>query len=176
MEQIGFQYQDGDILLLRVNHFRAWYRWLFAKLICFFDGVYYHHAQIYSGGFIYEADTTVKSKPVDFNKSDEIMVLRPIIPLTEIESKQLEFLLDSELGREYDYWGAIFHQLVYIMTFRKIWIGKTGRNASRKPYCTELVSGIYRTLRGYFPQPYLTSPSVLQKQSPNYFKVVTIIK
>src|SRR6185369_938209 len=103
MEQIGFEYQDGDILLLRVNNFRTWYRRLFAALICFFDGVYYHHAQIQCSGFLFEADTTVKSKPIDFNKGDEVMVLRPIIPLTEIEKKKMEFLLDRELGREYDY-------------------------------------------------------------------------
>ena len=176
MEQIGFKYQDGDILLLRVNNFRTWYRRLFAALICFFDGVYYHHAQIYFGCFVYEADTEVTSKTILFNKGDEIMVFRPIIPLTQDEVNHLGYLLKLEYGRKYDYVGAIFHQLIYILTLRKIWIGKRGNSASKKPYCTELIAGIYKELRGYFPQPYLTSPSVLQKQAPNYFKVVTIIQ
>lgn len=169
------EYQDGDILLLHVNHFSTWYRKLFAKMICFFDGVYYHHAQIYYNGLIYEADTTVKAKTTKFNEGDEVMILRPITPLTENEKRQLESLLDAELGRKYDYWGAIFHQFVYIITFRKIWIGKVGNSANKKPYCTELVAGIYRMLRGYFPQPYLTSPYVLQKQVPNYFKVIKVL-
>lgn len=176
MEQIEFKYQDGDILLLHVNKFSTWYRKLFATLICFCDGVYYHHAQIYFNGLIYEADTEVRSKTILFNKGDEVMVIRPTIPLTIDEINHLGYLLKLEYGRKYDYMGALLHQLIYILTFRRIWIGKTGKSADRKPYCTELVAGIYRELRGYFPKPYLTSPFVLQQQAPNYFKVVTVIK
>lgn len=164
--------QNGDIVLVKVNHFSTWYRWLFAKLICFFDGVYYHHAQIFYEGFLWEANTEVIAKQTFENNGDELLILRLKTPLTTAEEREFHRLLNIMSGKKYDYWGAMLHQLIFILTFRRIWIGRNGTRADKKPYCTELVTSIMHQLRGYFPEHYKIGPSKLIQQAPLYYEVV----
>jgi len=164
--------QEGDIVLVKVNNFTTWYRWLFAHLIRFVDGVYYHHAQISFGGMLWQANTEVECIEPDYNKGDEVIVLRLKKPLTEKESNRFNKILEEMNGRTYDYWGAIFHQFVYILLFRRVWIGRRGNLADRKAYCTEFVTSIMYRLRGNFPEHYKTGPSKLLQQAPLYYDVV----
>jgi hypothetical protein len=165
-------YHDGDIILVKVNHFTTWYRKLFAKLIQFFDGVYYHHAQIYFKGFLYEANNKVVSQILSYNKGSEIMVLRLNEPLIDEEQLVMQHYLEESLGKNYDYWGAMLHQLIHILLFRRVWIGKKANLADSKPYCTEFVTRAMNKLRGYFPEYYKTSPSKLKTDAALYYKVV----
>lgn len=167
-----FKFQDGDIVLVHVNKFSTWYRWLFAKLICFIDGVYYHHAQIYFKGYLYEADTKVRQILDSHNEGDEVMVLRLNEPLNFKEGLSLTIQINNSLNKDYDYWGALFHQLVYILFFRRIWIGRTGNEADRKLYCSEFVTSLMYHIRGYFPEHYKISPSRLEQLAPFYYTVV----
>lgn len=164
--------EDGDIILVKVNHFSKWYRKLFAMLVRFFDGVYYHHSQIHYQGFLWEANTEVVAQLPDYNRGDEVLILRLKKPLTEAEAIRFNELLEKLSGRRYDYWGAMFHQLIYILSFRRIWIGKRGKDADRKPYCTELVTSIMYEIRGYFPEHYKTGPSKLLERAPLYYDLV----
>lgn len=166
-------FETGDIILIKVNNFTTWYRWLLAKLIQFFDGVYYHHAGTIADGLLYEADTRViRRLPGSRLAGDEIIVFRLRKPLTDAERYLYEHLAQQSLGKRYDYWGALFHQLVYILTFRRIWIGKSRRSHFKHPYCTELSVYMINQIRGYFPQPWKTGPSALLQQAPLYYDVV----
>lgn len=164
--------QNGDIVMVKVNNFSTWYRWLFANLIRFVDGVYYHHAQIYFDGKLFEANDRVVAQPLDYNYGDETLIFRLKTPLSETESSRVKLLLSSSLNRKYDYWGAMLHQLIYIVLFRRVWLGRRGNIADRKPYCTELVTSIMHQVRGYFPEHYKTGPSKLLQQAPLYYEVV----
>lgn len=165
-------FQDGDIVLEKVNKFGAWYRWVLAKGIQFFDGIYYHHALTYSGGYLYEAAERVIVSDLDRLKGSEILVLRLKTPFTEKEKLEFEKELFKSLGKKYDYTGTLFFQLLYILTFRRIWLGRTGKKARRRYYCTELVADVINKVRGYFPEPWKTSPSVIMKLSPFYYDVI----
>lgn len=170
MEQIEFK--DGDLILVKVNSFTTWYKRVFASMIRFFDGVYYHHAQMYFEGQLWEANETVERMPLSRNYGDEILVLRLKEELSYKEKNKVKLLLQYNLGRKYDYFGAMFHQLVYILFFRRVWIGRKGRRADHKPYCTELVTSIMHQIRGYFPEHYKIAPSKLIQLSPLYYDVV----
>lgn len=166
-------FQTADIVMIKVNDFTAWYRRVLAKLIQFFDGVYYHHGGHVSNGRLYEADIRViQSDPDERLAGDNIIVLRLRKPLTETERYLYEQISREAVGRKYDFWGTLFHQLVYILTFRRIWIGKTGHAAQKKPYCTELAVEAIHEIRGYFPQPWKLGPSGLLKTAALYYDVV----
>lgn len=166
------KFEDGDIVLVKVNEFTSWYRWLFAQLIRFIDGVYYHHAQIFVGGYLWEANDKVVPQMVDYNRGDEVIVLRLIRELTPEESEQLHRFTEIQKGRSYDYWGAMLHQLIYILLFRRVWLGRKSRRADERPYCTEFVSSLMNQVRGYFPDHYKIGPSGLLKRAPLYYYVV----
>lgn len=166
-------FETGDIILVKVNHFSTWYRRLLAKLIQFFDGVYYHHAGTIADGMLYEAETKVtRSDPRKRLAGDHVMVLRLRQPLTGVEQAVYTYLADESVGRPYDYTGTMLHQLIYIFTFRRLWIGKSGKSARKKPYCTELAVEMIHQIRGYFPQPWKLGPSGLLKLAPLYYDVV----
>lgn len=166
-------FETGDIILVKVNRFSTWYRKLLGKLIQFFDGVYYHHAGAIAYGMLYEADTRViTSNPYQRLKGDNILVLRLRQALDASEKEKYKNILKEAENRKYDYWGVLFHQLIYVLTFRRIWIGKKGTSAKRRPYCTELAVEAIHQLRGYFPQPWKLGPSGLLKLAPLYYDVV----
>lgn len=165
-------FQNGDIILVKVNKFSAWYRAIFGRAIRFIDGVYYHHAQIYFGGYVYEADTLVRQQISSHNDGDEVLVMRLNEPLNFKETNKLNVLIADSIGKKYDYWGALFHQLVYILLFRRVWIGRKGNSADRKLYCTEFVASLMFHVRGYFPEHYKISPSKLTQLAPLYYKTV----
>lgn len=164
--------KDGDVILVHANSFSTWYRWLFSHLIRLLDGVFYNHGQIVSSGLIYEADTKVRTVDVSTLDGDNILVLRPKVPLTEEETTWLSSFLELELGRPYGYFAVLVWQLLYILTSRRIWLGFKGGDADRKPYCTELVSRAYNKMRGYYPTYYKTAPSELLSNGAFYFDVV----
>lgn len=166
------KFETGDIVLVKVNDFSTWYRWLLAKFIQFFDGVYYHHAGTIVNGLLYEADKKVIKRIPRHLVGDEIIVFRLKVPLSDPEKIYYEKLAEDTLGRSYDYWGTMFHQLIYILTLRRIWIGKTKKSARKKPYCTELAVHMINQIRGYFPQPWKTGPSALISEAPRYYNVV----
>lgn len=169
-------FETGDIILIKVNHFSKWHRWLLAKLIQLVDGVYYHHACTVSNGVVYEADTKVIASLVkEFERhyaGDEVLVLRLRKPLTEGEKYVFEQRMKESVGKPYDYFAVFIHQLIYILTFRRVWLGRTRKKARQKPYCTELVTEAIHHIRGYFPEPWKIGPSVLIKQAALYYDVV----
>lgn len=67
---------------------------------------------------------------------------------------------------------TIFSQLFYNLTFRKIWLGKTGHNTDRTFYCTEFVTSLMWHLRGYFPDHAKISPYILHQKASLYYEVV----
>lgn len=164
--------ETGDIVLVKVNQYRTWYRRLLGKLIQFVDGVYYHHAGAIVNDKFYEADSKVVASELDHLVGDEIIVFRLKKPLTLPEQAMYEYLADQAIGRTYDYWGALLHQLLYILCLRRIWIGRTGRPAQGHTYCTELAVLMIHEIRGYFSEPWKTSPSKLLQQAPYYYDVV----
>jgi hypothetical protein len=166
-------FETGDIVLIKVNNFSTWYRRLLGKLIQFFEGVYHHHAGTIADGLIYEADTRViRRDPGSRLAGDEIIVFRLKEPLEEREKYLYEKLAQQTLNRKYDYWGTLLHHLIYILTFRRLWIGKTGESAMMRPYCTELSVHMIHKIRGYFAQPWKTGPKALLQQAPMYYDVV----
>lgn len=165
------KFEDGDIILEKVNSFGAWYRWVLAKGIQFFDGIYYHHALTFSGGYLYEAKERVVVSEIERLKGSEILVLRLQDPLTTKEKVEFEKELFKALGKKYDYTGTLFFQLIYILTFRRIWLGRTGDKARKRYYCTELVADVINKVRGYFPTPWKTSPSEMIKLAPLYYDI-----
>lgn len=166
-------FETGDIILIKVNNFTTWYRWLLAKLIQFFDGVYYHHAGTIADGLLYEADTRViRRDPASRLAGDEIIVFRLKQPLADSERYLYEHLAQQSMGKRYDYSGVFLHQLVYVLTFRRIWIGKTRRSHFKYPYCTELSVHMINQIRGYFAQPWKIGPNTLIQQATMYYDVV----
>lgn len=167
------KFEDGDIILEKVTNFRAWYRWILAKGIQLADGVYYHHALTVSGGMVYEANEKVEvSEPLVRLRNSEILVLRLKKPFTDNEKYHFSVKLFKSLGRKYDYTGTLLFQLLYILTFKRIWLGRTGKKAERRYYCTELVADAINKVRGYFPTPWKVSPSEIIKLGPLYYDVV----
>lgn len=164
--------QDGDIILEKVNDFGAWYRWVLAKGIQVADGVYYHHALTYSDGLLYEANTEVEVSNVERLKGSEVLILRLKTPFSEEEKSKYNLELYKSIGKKYDYTGTLLFQLLYILTFRRIWLGRTGKKARRRYYCTELVADAINKVRGYFPQPWKVGPSTILKLGPLYYDVV----
>lgn len=160
--------QDGDVILVHANSFSTWYRWLFSHLIRLFDGCYYNHAQIYFDGKVYEADLKVREIDFEHNTGDNVMVLRPNKELSAEEKKNIIAFLQKEMGKPYGFGSVIFFQTLYILTFRRIWLGKKSATDDH-PYCTSLVTRCYNRVRGYFPEYYLTSPSVMKGEAPLYF-------
>ncbi len=165
-------FKNGDILLCRYSKYSTWYRWLFAHGIMLVDGTYYTHAQFYLNNELIEADIKLKTVSVDKNEGAEILVLRPKQGLTPIELQKANNLINQWLGKKYDYFGAIFSQLFYNLTFRKIWLGKTGHNTDRTFYCTEFVTSLMWHLRGYFPDHAKISPYILHQKASLYYEVV----
>lgn len=160
--------KNGDIILVKVNEFTTWYRWLLAKLIQLFDRNYYHHCMIYIDGKIHEADA--KGVVVnDFSKyaNDEILVFRPIHPLSEAELMALIYFAEQQLGKPYDYWGTMFFQLIYRLT--GLWLGKSYGHAQAKLYCSEHCVLPYNAIRGYFHAPWKVSPGDLRRSSGYFF-------
>lgn len=166
------EFRDGDILLVKVNHFRTWYRWLLAKLIQLFDRNYYHHCVLYVAGVFHEADASgVIIRSRSWYSGDEICLLRPIHSLSPSDLPHYISLANAQLGKPYDYWGTLLFQLIYRLTFRFIWLGKRGNNANKKLYCSEHCITPYHELRGWFPKPWKISPGDLRRSS-GYFQVV----
>lgn len=164
--------QDGDIILEKVNDFGAWYRWVLAKGIQIADGVYYHHALTYSAGHLYEANEKVEVSGKERLKGSEVLILRLKKPLSIEEQLKFNSELFRSVGKKYDYTGTLLFQLLYILTFRRIWLGRTGKKARRRYYCTELVADAINKVRGYFPQPWKVGPSTIIKLGPLYYDVV----
>src|SRR5690348_15378629 len=166
-------FQDGDIVLEKVNSFGYWYRWVLAKAIQFFDGVYYHHALTVLNDRFYEAGEKVISSNIYSRlKGSEILVLRLKEPLNDKEKVQFKQSIVEAIGRKYDYTGTLFFQLLYILSFRRIWLGRKGRKAERRYYCTEFVADVINETRGYFPEPWKLGPSAIIKLAPLYYNVV----
>lgn len=168
------QFQDGDIILEKVNDFGSWYRWILAKGIQFMDGVYYHHALTFYYEYLYEAQERVVAKNAygDRLKGSEILVLRLKTPLNERERLEFQKELFLALNKKYDYTGTLLFQFLYILFFRRVWFGRTNKKSRRRYYCTELVADVINGVRGYFPTPWKTSPSEIMKIAPLYYDVV----
>lgn len=164
--------QDGDIVLTHANSFSTWYRWLFSHLIRIVDGCYYNHAQLFFAGQLHEADLKVRVRDISENDGDNILVLRPSVELTSEEKIKLREFLAEEFDKPYGFIAVIVWQLINVITFRRVWLGHTGAQADKKPYCTEFVSRAYNKLRGYFPEYYKTSPTGVMKLAPFYFYTV----
>jgi hypothetical protein len=161
--------ENGDIILIKVNRFSRWYRWLLAKLIQFFDRNYYHHCAIYFNGLIHEADADgVVISSLERYSGDEILILRAVKPLTRQESVLLMRMAEMCLGSKYDYWGTLFFQLIYRLT--GVWLGKTHNRANKKLFCSEHCILPYFQVRGYFPNHWKVSPGDLRRAG-GYFYV-----
>jgi hypothetical protein len=164
--------QTGDILLVKVGKFRTWYRWLLAKLIQLIDRNYYHHCAIYVDGLIHEADSVgVIERTIHWYQHDTVCVLRPIEPLTPPETFKYLQAAREQLGKPYDYWGTLLFQLIYRLTFKWLWLGKTHASAGKKLYCSEHCLMPIHKVRGYFNAPWKVSPGDI-KRSSGYYKVV----
>src|SRR5690606_19273196 len=105
-------------------------------------------------------------------RNSEILVLRLKKPFTDNEKYHFSVKLFKSLGKKYDYTGTLLFQLLYILTFKRIWLGRTGKKAERRYYCTELVADAINKVRGYFPTPWKVSPSEIIKLGPLYYDVV----
>lgn len=162
--------RDGDIILIKKNNFKNWYEKILAKGIQVFDGVYYHHAQMWFNG-IWEANRRIECNPISTLTGHNIIVLRPNIELLSSEKDHIQFLLLKYQGQKYDYWGTLFHQVIYILSLRRLWIGRTGRKAKKKMYCTEFVTSVMNDVRGYFPEQHKIGPHKLLQMAPLYYHV-----
>src|SRR5690348_6968133 len=101
-------FQDGDIVLEKVNDFGAWYRYVLAKAIQFFDGVYYHHALTVWNNRFYEASEEVVSSNIFTRlQGSEILVLRLKEPLTDKEKQVFKDEIIKSIGKKYDYTGTL---------------------------------------------------------------------
>ena len=162
--------RNGDIILIKVNKFTTWYRFLLGKLIQLFDRTYYHHCAIYIDGKLHEADGHGVVE-IDLSKydNDNYAVIRPILELSKQEEEELKFILNAQLGKPYDYWGTLFYQLIYRLT--KLWFGPKNERARAKLFCSEHCILPYHKLRGYFRKSYLISPGDILRSS-GYFKIV----
>src|SRR6187402_2761560 len=121
-------FQNGDILLVKVNHFSTWYKWLLAKLIQFFDKTYYHHCAIYIDGQIHEADAHgVVVRDYSHFKYDELCVLRLVKPIESSEIFRYRATANDLVGKKYDYWSTLFFQLIYRTT--RFWLGRRSARA-----------------------------------------------
>lgn len=161
--------QTGDIALVQVNNFSTWYRALLGKLIQWFDRTYYHHAVLYCDGVFHEADTRVVERPLSHYNGDRLYILELIDPLTDSESSYYVAIADHQLDKKYDYWGTLFFQLIYRLT--GIWIGKKGKGAERKPFCSEHVLTPIYHVRGYFQDKYKWSPGDVCRKGAAYYRV-----
>lgn len=163
---------NGDIILIKKNKFNTWYERVLAKAIQLFDGCYYHHAQMYFDDKIWEANKTIEANEVSTLKGHEIIVLRPNRYLDYSEEINIRRQLDSYLGQKYDYAGTMLHQLLYILSLRRVWIGRTGKKARKRMYCTEFVTTIMHDTRGYFPEKHKIGPYKLLILGPLYYHAV----
>lgn len=165
------EFQVGDVVLVKVNQFRKWYRWLLAKLIQLFDRTHYHHCIIYVNNNQFhsaEAEGVVVQE-LNHYKNDEVLVLRPLLPLSSVEKFRYLEYANSLLGRKYDYWGTLFFQLIYRLT--AIWIGPRKLKASRKLFCSEHCLMPIHKVRGYFHNVWNRSPGDICRSSGYYYVV-----
>lgn len=170
--KMTYNLEDGDIIFVRPNTASTWYLWLFQRLIRFIDNCYYNHTQVYIQGYLYQANKKIERVSPLLNIGEQIQVWRLITPLSKEESNVILEIAKNDIGKSYDYMSALFYQLLYILTNRRIWLGRKGIKAENTYYCTEYVSHLYFKLFGFFPQHYKLAPNQLQKQMPFYFKVV----
>jgi hypothetical protein len=164
--------RSGDIILVKANKFRTWYRKAFSKLIQLFEGVYYHHAIVVVGDEILEADTKVISISLDKYKGDEILHLRLKKPLTINEEIRYINVMQEMKDAKYDFLSALLFYPLHILSLRRIWLGKTGKSATHKPVCTELGVHGMNKVRGYFPEPWKCGPWYLSTKAPLYYDVI----
>lgn len=161
--------QTGDIALVKVRKFTAWYRFLFAKLIQFFDRTYYHHSIAFIDGIFLEADTKVVTRSLEHYNGDTLLVLELLDPLTVEEKLLYREKAKKHLGKKYDYWGAMFVQLIYRLI--GLWLGGKGKRSERKPYCSELVLMLINEVRGYFQDKHRWSPGDIMRKGGMYYRV-----
>ena len=161
--------QTGDIALVRVSKFTKWYRFLFAKLIQFFDRSYYHHAIAFIDGVFLEADSRVVPRPLEYYNGDTLLVLELLDPLMPDEKIRYREKAKKQLSKGYDYWGAMFSQLIYRLF--GLWLGGSGKRSERKPYCSELVLILINDVRGYFQDKHKWSPGDIMRKGGMYYRV-----
>lgn len=124
-----------------------------------------------SAGLFYEADTRVIRRSLQHLNGQHIIVFRLRKPLSDRERNIYKSLANQCLGRKYDYWGVFLHQLIHILTLRRLWLGKTHSSAFRRPYCTEFSIHMIHRIRGYFATPWKTGPRELLRLAPLYYEV-----
>lgn len=161
--------QTGDIVLVRVHKFSRWYRFLFAKLIQFFDRTYYHHAAAFIDGVFLEADNRVMVRSLEHYDGNNVLLLELIDPLTSEEKLVYREKAKQQMSKKYDYWGAMFSQLIYRLI--GLWLGKKGKRSESKPYCSELVLILINEVRGYFQDKHKWSPGDIMRKGGMYYKV-----
>jgi hypothetical protein len=156
-------------MLVKVSHFSKWYRALFARGIQFFDKSFYHHAVLWCNVSFHEADTKVIARELDHYDGDNVVVLELINGLSVNEKMLYIQFCQEQLGKKYDYFGALFYQLLYRTT--GVWIGHKGSVAERREFCSEHCLTPINKVRGYFADKYKWSPGDIFRKGGMYYKV-----
>lgn len=162
-------FENGDIILVKVNHFSTWYKWLLAKLIQLFDRAYYHHCVLYIDGGIHEADSNgIVKRELSHLKYDEVCVLRLINPITAEERYSYLETARGLVGKKYDYWSTLFFQLIFRTV--GLWFGRRS-TAQNRLFCSEHCVLPIHKVRGYFVKPWLISPGDLRRSTGYHYVV-----
>jgi hypothetical protein len=112
--------------------------------------------------FIYEADDNSVQKLYYPNWAKDFKIELQIIDLTEKQKYDLLKLMESQLGKGYDFKATLIDQLIYQL--RGKWLGHTGSFATDKFYCSEFTSYCLNEILGIYPNWNTISPGYLHKE------------
>jgi hypothetical protein len=150
----------GDILLLSGNS-------LLAKLIQLFTRCRWNHAQMYRKNNIVWESLEHGWQMTDLRKrlkGNRIIVKRPTFTFDE---KKLCELADSWIGKKpYDFMGTLFFQMLH-QSFGG-WIGKKGKKAEKRLYCSEAVMTLFNEITGRFEKCYEMAPEDIADDNTNF--------
>lgn len=155
MENIKFK--EGDILMTASNRFLS-------KAIRAFTKTKYSH-----GGLVFLINDEWQVLEAQKNgirviawkdyyelNSCSLMILRAKF---KIDAKELKRIAIKDLGNvRYDFFG-ILHQALFQTT--GLWIGRKGKRATKRKYCTEYVAYVYNKVHRVFPKWWSASPKRL---------------
>ena len=153
------KFKEGDILMTASNR-------LISKLIMAFTKTQYSHAgtlwKLNNEWYVIEAQKKgirlIEWDKYYMLKSSSLMILRPKF---KQKTKQLKEVALRDLGNvKYDFVGLI-HQAIFQTT--GVWVGRKGKDAANRMYCTEKVAHDYNEVYGIFKNWWNISPKELLK-------------
>jgi hypothetical protein len=174
-KKLDIKLEVGDVILEHTNfNPKEDVVSILSALIRFFTRNYWNHAKyvVESNGKIMIQEALAKGiverTPIEALKERDILVMKPVTPLTESEKRYYSLLAEELKGVKYDYFGTMFFQLIKQLT--GLWLGSRDIRLDTPKYCSEAPMTLHRKVRHVIKKCWGYSPADIRNE--NYFKPV----